>query len=64
MEWQKNTQSDEKQGPATKITLPSKAIIQNQKTDNKLPRPKEKKKKLKEFITIKPVLQEMLKGFL
>ena len=33
-----NIQSDEKQGPTTKITLPSKAIIQNGRTDKVLPR--------------------------
>ena len=33
-----NIQSDEKQGPTTQITLPSKAIIQNQRTDKEIPR--------------------------
>ena len=32
----RNTQSHEKWGPTAKITLPSKAIIQNQRADKKL----------------------------
>ena len=36
LEW--NIQSDEKQGPTTKIILPSKGIIQNRKTGKELPR--------------------------
>ena len=47
-----NIQNDEKQWSTTKITLLSKAIIQNQRTDKKPP----DKTKLKEFIKIKPVL--------
>ena len=31
-------QSDEKQGPIAKFTLPEKAIIYNQRTDKELPR--------------------------
>ena len=41
--------------------LPTKVIIQNQRTEKKLPR-EENKTKVKEFTTNKPVLYEMLKG--
>ena len=34
----RNIQSDEKQGPTTKITLTSQAIIQIQRTDKGFPR--------------------------
>ena len=34
----KDIQSDEKQGPITKITLPSKAIIQNPRRDKEHPK--------------------------
>ena len=32
-----NNQGDEKQGPTTKATLPSKAIIKNQRRNKELP---------------------------
>ena len=54
----RNIQSDEKQGPTTKITLPRKAIIQNQRTDKELLR----QEKAKEFISTRPVLYEMLES--
>ena len=50
--------SHERQGPTSKITLSSKAIIQNGKADKVLP----SKVKLKEFIITQPLLYEMLKG--
>ena len=56
----RSIQSDEKQGPITKITLSSKVIIENGRADKVLPR----QVKLKEFIIIKPLLHEMLKGFI
>ena len=34
----RNIQSDEKQGPTTKITIPIEVIIQNQRTYKELPR--------------------------
>ena len=34
----RNTQSYEKQGPTTKITIPIEVIIQNQRTYKELPR--------------------------
>ena len=52
----RNIQSDKKWVPTATTALPSKAIIQNQKTDS-FP----VKKKLKEFIIIKPLLYKMLK---
>ena len=54
-----NIQSDEKQEATTKVTLLHKAIIQNWDIKSF-----SDKKKLKEFITTKPVLQEMLKELL
>ena len=58
----KDIQSHEKQGPTAKIALSSKAIIQNQRADKKIPRLKKKKTTLKKFIITKPLLYEMLKG--
>ena len=52
-----NIQRDEKQGPTSKITPPSKAIVWNGRTKT-FP----DKEKLKDFITIKPILKEMLMG--
>ena len=52
-DWHEIIQSDEKQGPTTKTTLCSK--IEGE--IKSFPKPK----KLKEFITTKPVLQEMVK---
>ena len=43
-----------------KITLSSKAIIQNGRADKVFPR----QDKLKEFIITKPLLHEMLKGLI
>ena len=56
----KKYSSDVKQRLTTKITLSSKAIIQNGRADNVLPR----QSKAKEFITTKPLLHEMLKGLI
>ena len=53
-------QGDEKQGPTTKATLPSKAIIKNQRRNKELTN----KKKLKEFVNTKSKWQQMLKGLL
>ena len=47
----------ERQGPTSKITLFSKAIIKNGRSDKVLPR----QGKLKEFTITKPLLYEMLK---
>ena len=55
-----NIQDDEKQGPTTKATLPSKAVIAIKGEIRSFP----DKKKLKEFVNIKPVLQQVLKGLL
>ena len=44
---------------AAKNSLSSKAIIQNRRRDKKFPR-----QKLKEFVTTKPALQEILRGTL
>ena len=55
----KNIQSDEKQGSTTKITLPNKAITENESTDERASRTK---KKLREFTTTIPVLYKMSKG--
>ena len=42
---------------AAKNSLSSKAVIQNRRRDKKFPR-----QKLKEFVTTKPALQEILRG--
>ena len=55
---EQNIQIVEKQGPTTKIPLPSKVIIQHEGQIQSFP----DKKNLKEFITTRPVLQEMLKA--
>ena len=44
---------------AAKISLSSKAVIQNRRKDKKFP-----KQKLKEFVTTKSALQEILRGTL
>jgi len=49
--------SVERKKSAARNTLSSKAIIQNKRTDKELPR----KQKLKEFMSTKPALQEVLK---
>ena len=59
-EMARNIQSDEKQEPTTEITLLSKVIIHNQRTNKGLPRPE----KLQEFVATKSVLHEMIKGIL
>ena len=50
--------SDEKQGPTTKTTFPARLSFKIEGEIKSFP----DKKKLKEFVTTKPVLQEMLKG--
>ena len=59
-EWQKNIPSNENQRPATKTTLPSKALNQEEGQIKSLP----DKRSLKEYTSTKPALQEMLKGLL
>ena len=44
---------------AAKNSLSSKAVIQNRRRDKNFP-----KQKLKEFVTTKPALQEILRGIL
>ena len=44
---------------AAKNSLSSKAVIQNRRRDKEFP-----KQKLKEFVTTKPALQEILRGTL
>lgn len=56
-----NMQSDEKQGPAIKITLLNKANIQNLKRIKEILRTR---KKAKALITTKTVLREMLMALL
>ena len=56
----RSIQSDEKQGPTIKITPSSKAIISNGRADKVLPR----QGKVREFISTKPLLYEMLKGLI
>ena len=56
----RNIQSDEKQGPTTKISLPSKAIIQNLRTDKVFLR-QEKAKGVNYHLNN---IYEMLKGLL
>ena len=56
----KNIPSSENQKPATKTTLPSKALNQDRRPNKELSR----HKKLKEYTSTKPALQEMLKGLL
>ena len=55
-----NTEGDEKQGPTTKATLPSRLSF---KIEGEI-RSFWDKKKLKEFVNAKPVLQQMLKVLL
>ena len=55
----RNIQSDEKQGPTKEIILPNNAVIQNLKY---MYGTCQRRKSLKEFITTKAVLYEMLKG--
>ena len=43
-EWQKNMPSNENQKPATKTTLPSKALNQDRKPNQELPRKKKSKR--------------------
>ena len=43
-EWQKNIPSDEKQRPATKTTLPSKALNQDRRPNKDFPRQKKSKR--------------------
>ena len=57
-EWQKNIPSNENQRPATKTTLPSKALNQDRRPKRSFP----DKISLKEHTSTKPALQEMLKG--
>ena len=59
-EWQKNIPSNEKQKPATKTTLYSKALNQHRRPNTEFSR----HRSLKEYSSTKPVLQEMLKGLL
>ena len=55
---ERNNQSYERQGPTSKITLRSKAIIEDGRADKCFP------DKIKEFIITKPLLYEMLKGLI
>ena len=59
----RNIQSHEKQGPTTKNTLPSKAIVSFRIIEGQIKNFPEKKK-LEEFIITPTVLYEMLKGLL
>ena len=43
-EWQKNIPSNENQRPATKTTLPSKALNQDRKPNKEFPRQKKSKR--------------------
>ena len=43
-EWQKNIPSNEKQRPATKTTLPSKALNQDRRPNKEFPRQKKSKR--------------------
>ena len=52
-----NLQCNEQKKYAAKNPFSSKSLIQNRRTDKGLP-----KQKLKEFITTKPALQEILRG--
>ena len=54
-----NFQCDEQKKYAAKNPLFSKSAVQNERRDKGFP-----KEKLKEFITTKPALQEMLRGIL
>ena len=56
----RSIQSDKKQGLTTKIALPAKLSLRIEGQLKSFP----DKKMLKEFITTKPVLYEMLKGLL
>ena len=56
----RNIQSDEKQGPRIRILYPAKLSFIIKGVIKSFP----DKKKLKEFITNKPLLQEVLNGFL
>ena len=59
-QWQKNIPSIENKGPATKTTLPSKALNQDRRPNKEF----RDKRSLKEYSSTKPVPQEMLKGLL
>ena len=59
-EWQKNIPTNENQRPATKTTLPSKALNQDRRPIRGFP----DKKCLNEYTSTKPALQEMLNGLL
>ena len=56
----KNIPSNENQRPATKTTLPSKALNQDGRKIRSFP----DKRSLKEYTSTKPALQEMLNGLL
>ena len=55
----KNIPSNENQRPASKTTLPSKALNQDRRSLKSFP----DKRSLKEYTSTKPALQEMLKDF-
>ena len=57
---ERSIQSHESQGPTSKITVSSKAVIKNGGQTKWSP----DKVKLKEFIITKPLLYEMLKGLI
>ena len=59
-ELQKNIPINENHWPATKTTLPSKALNRDRSPKKSFP----DKTSLKEYISTKPALQEMLKGLL
>ena len=56
----KNIPSNENQRPATKTTLPSKALNQDRRPKKVFPR----QKRWKKYTFTKPALQKMLKGLL
>ena len=55
----KNIPSNENQRPATKTTLPSRALNQDRRPNKEFPR-----RSLKEYASTNAALQEMLKGLL
>ena len=56
----RNIPNNENQRPATKTTLPNKALNQDRRPNKEVP----DKRRLKEYTSTKPPLQEMLKGLL
>ena len=58
-EWQEIFNVMNKKNTQPRILLPRKSVIENRRTDKGFP-----KQKVKEFITTKPTLQEILRGTL